>query len=122
MPKNDPNPESDAEQALDPEVQPDAHEDGEDVAALKAELDELRAQLAAKEAEAAEAPIVPRGVVLLDHPDEKASASFGGVEIVRGEDGYFLVPHAAAEELAAHGFTVVGGAAQPQPDPEPAAE
>jgi hypothetical protein len=87
------------------------------------ELEALKAKLAAAEARADEAegklaevaeasdaaPVAPMGTALLDHDDADVTASFMGAELVRGDNGLFLVPLSAVEELKAHGFHVVSG-------------
>ena len=49
-------------------------------------------------------PEAPKGTAKLTHDDDNASACIHGVEIVRGTDGFFLVPEAFVEHLEPHGF------------------
>lgn len=69
---------------------------------------EAEAAPAAAEAAAPAPPEAPRGTALLDHDDADASASYNGVEIVRGKNKLFLAPLGAVEDLQSHGFRLVG--------------
>lgn len=66
-----------------------------------------RVKRAYTRSEPKEAPKPPHNTAYLDHDDPNAAATHGGVDIVRGDNGLFLVPLAFVKELASHGFTTV---------------
>lgn len=60
-----------------------------------------------------EPPEVPDGLVTLQHADDGASCSWGGVTYEPDSKGFVKVPAAAVADLAAFGFTPASATQQP---------
>lgn len=96
----------DAEAEAQPEAEAPAQADADAPAAEAPQA----AKKGGKKAKAAadEGGLPPHGTALIRHAsDPKATISYQGVELSPDKAGLILVPLAAVDELAAHGFELV---------------